>query len=280
MPRTPANPKVLLTGGATGIGAATAARLAAAGADVTILDIAKPGHGIGRYVPCDLADPGAIDAALTSLDGSWNALINVAGIPGPRPAESVVAVNFLGLRHLSERMLPCIARGGSVVNVASTAGREWRRRASVIEPLLDTADFATGLAWARENTALWDKDPYTFSKQCVVAWTYRAVALALPHGVRVNCVNPGGTDTRLTENFTAQIGAEQVAWMNAHLGGRTAQPDDIAAVIGFFAIGDCAWLNGVEIPVDGGLSAGLIGGWIDMSQSPAMLARAARPKPT
>src|SRR5205823_2392816 len=71
----------------------------------------------------------------------------------------------------------------------------------------------------------------------------------------------------------AQIGAEQVAWRNSHL-GRTATPDDIAKVIAFVAVGDCGWLNGVDIVADGGATAGRLGGWIDVSQSPAMLARA------
>ncbi|MDB5479055.1 MAG: hypothetical protein JWO83_108 [Caulobacteraceae bacterium] len=267
--------KVLLTGGATGIGAATAARLAASGAEVTILDVAEPGDGACAFVRCDLSDPAAIDAALEGLPGRWDVLVNVAGIPGPRPAEPVIAVNFLGLRHLTERLLPRMSRGGSVVNVASTAAQNWQRRAAVIDQLLDTADFAAGLAWCRENGGLWEKDPYTFSKQCVVAWSYRAVGAARAHGVRVNAVSPGGVDTRLTENFTAQIGAEQVAWMNSHI-GRSATPDDIAKVIAFVAIGDCGWLNGVDIVVDGGMTAGRLGGWIDLSQSPAMLARGRR----
>lgn len=267
--------RVILTGGATGIGAATAARLATAGADVALLDVVPPAHGAGRFIACDLSDPASIDAAAEALPGPWDALVNVAGIPGPRPAEPVVAVNFLGLRHLTLRMLPQIARGGSVVNVASTAGRDWQRRAAVVTQLLDTPDFAAGIAWCRENGALWEKDPYTFSKQCVVDWTYRAARLALERGVRVNSVSPGGTETRLTENFTAQIGAEQVAWMNRQI-GRAARPDDIAGVIEFLALGDCGWLNGVDIVVDGGLTAGLIGGWIDVSQSPAALARAAK----
>ena len=269
--------KVLMTGGATGIGAAAAEAMAGQGADVTILDLAEPEHGHGRSIQCDLADQDAIDRVLEVLPGPWDALVNVAGIPGPRPAEPVVAVNFLAVRHLSEKMLPRIRRGGSITTVASTAGRDWQRRAAIVNQLLDTPDFTAGLAWCRENGALWEKDPYTFSKQCVIAWTARAAGQGLEHGVRVNSVSPGGTRTRLTENFTTQIGAEQVAWMEARI-GRTAEPLDIAGVIVFAALGDCRWMNGVDIPVDGGMSAGIAAGWIDMGQSPAALARAAARK--
>lgn len=266
--------RIVLTGGATGIGEAVAARLSARGAEIVILDVAEPAHGHGSFMRCDLSSQAAIDEALTALAGPWDALVNVAGIPGPRPSEPVIAVNFLGLRHLAERMLPRIRRGGSVTAVASTAGRDWMRRAAVINALLDTPDFAAGIVWCRENAALWEKDPYTFSKQCVVAWTYRAAGLGLKHGVRVNSVSPGGTATRLTESFTAQIGEEQVAWMNQQI-GRPAEPDDIARIIEFVAAGDCGWLNGTDIVVDGGLTAGILGGWIDMTQSPAARARAA-----
>ncbi|MGE0668131.1 MAG: SDR family oxidoreductase [Sphingomonadales bacterium] len=268
------NARVLMTGGATGIGAAAAARMAGRGADITILDVVEPSHGHGRFVRCDLADRAAIDTALGALTGSWDALVNVAGIPGPRPAEPVVAVNFLGMRHLSEAMLPRIRSGGSVTTVASTAGRDWLRRAAVVGQLLDTPDFEAGLAWCRDNGAQWEKDPYTFSKQCSVAWIYRAAGLGIRHGVRVNSISPGNTRTRLTENFIAQIGAEQVSWLTDHI-GREATPDDIASVIDFVALGDCGWLNGVDIPVDGGITASITGKWIDMSRSPAVLARAA-----
>ena len=265
-------PRVLVTGGATGIGAAVVERLAKSGSEVTIIDVAEPPRGPGAFLACDLSDPAAIDRTVESLSGKWDGLVNVAGIPGPRPAEPVIAVNFLGLRHLTTQMLPRMTAGASVVNVASTAAQGWQRRASVIDQLLDTPDFATGLEWCRANGGLWEKDPYTFSKQWVVAWTYRAAGLARPFSLRVNAVSPGGTDTRLTENFTAQIGAEQVAWMNSQI-GRSALPDDIAKVIEFVAIGDCGWLNGVDIVVDGGMTAGRLGGWIDFSQSPAMMAR-------
>ena len=266
-------PKVLVTGGSTGIGAAVVERLSRADAEVTILDVAEPSMNPGEFVSCDLSDPAAINRALERLPGQWDSLINVAGIPGPRPAEPVISVNFLGLRHLTMAMLPRMTPGGSVVNVASTAAQGWQRRATVIDQLLDTPDFTTGLEWCRANGGLWEKDPYTFSKQCVVAWTYRAAGLARPFGIRVNAVSPGGTETRLTENFTAQIGADQVAWMNSHI-GRAARPDDIAKIIEFVAVGDCGWLNGVDIVADGGMTAGRIGGWIDFTRSPAALARA------
>jgi NAD(P)-dependent dehydrogenase (short-subunit alcohol dehydrogenase family) len=266
---------VVVTGGATGIGAATVARLAARGVRPWVLDVAEPSHGIGTFVRCDMGNPASIDAALPRMPERCDALVNVAGIPGPRPAEPVVAVNFLGMRHLTERMLPRMTRGGSVVNVASTAGREWQRRVAVVGELLDTPDFAAGLAWCAANAARWDKDPYTFSKQCVVAWTYRAAGQARRWGVRVNSISPGATETRLSDNFATQIGRAQVDWLTRQM-GRPAQPDEIAQVIEFVAVGECGWLNGVDIVVDGGLTAGLIGGWIDFSQSPEGLARAAR----
>ena len=57
-----------------------------------------------------------------------------------------------------------------------------------------------------------------------------------------------------------------------------AVPDDIAKVTAFVAVGDRGWLNGVDIVVDGGLTAGRLGGWVDIAQSPAMLARAGSPR--
>jgi hypothetical protein len=61
--------------------------------------------------------------------------------------------------------------------------------------------------------------------------------------------------------------------MNAQLGGRQARPDDVAADIEHFAVGDCALLNGVEVLVDRGPSAGMTAGWADMSQPAAVLER-------
>jgi len=269
------NKTVVLTGGATGVGAASAERLAERGAEVIVLDIKRPLGGSARYIPCDMGDRGSIDAAVAEMPSPIDALVNVAGIPGPQPGELVIRVNFLGLRHLSERLLPSIRDGGTIVNVASTAGREWMRRIEPINGLLETRDFESGAEWCRINEERWAKDPYTFSKQCVVAYSLRAAGYAVGRRVRVNCVSPGAVETQLTSNFRDQIGHEQFDWSVAQM-GRMAQPKDIAEVVEFLAVGECGWLNGVDIWVDGGFTAGILSGWINVAESPAARARAAK----
>lgn len=257
---------IVLTGGATGIGAAAATRLLAAGCEVHVLDVVAPTLPNTRFVHCDVGRPEAIDAAIQKLPDRIDALINVAGIAGPQPAVGVVAVNFLGLRHLTESLVPRVA-GGSIVNVASTAGWDWQKRADVVKSLLDTTDFASGLKWLTTHASEWTGNPYKFSKQCAAAYTHRAAGLALPHRARVNCVNPGAVETQLTPAFRELIGTAMYDWGVAQIGGH-AKPDDIAEVIEFLAIGQCRWLNGVEIVVDGGYISGIVGGWIKLDESP------------
>ena len=103
-----------VTGAASGIGDAVARRLNAAGADVVSLDIRAPEAPVDQHIPCDLSDPGAIDAAVDATEGELGGLCNVAGVPGTQSAELVFAVNFLGLRYLTEALLPRIAPGGAV----------------------------------------------------------------------------------------------------------------------------------------------------------------------
>jgi len=258
---------VALTGGATGIGAAAAARLVAADCQVYILDVVSPSAAHTGFVHCDLGRPAAIDAAIAKLPRQLDAVVNVAGIAGPNPPLGVMAVNFLGLRHLTESLVPRISKGGTVVNVASTAGWDWEKRADLVKDLLDTSDFATGVDWLNAHAADWTANPYKFSKQCAAAYTYRAAGFALPYGVRVNCVNPGAIETQLTPAFRELIGDEMYDWGVRQI-GRHGVPDDIAEVIEYLAIGPCRWLNGVAIVVDGGYIAGLVGGWVNLDESP------------
>jgi NAD(P)-dependent dehydrogenase (short-subunit alcohol dehydrogenase family) len=164
---------VVVTGASTGIGAATAKRLSDTGRDVISLDVKEaPAHASAHY-SCDLSDPAAIDAVVKQLDGRYASLLNIAGVPGTAPAAKVVAVNTLGLRHLTEALWDRIADNGTVVNVASVAGNQWKKRFPLHSELLDTPDFAGGAAWWAENGESCGTDPYTFSKEAVVVYTMR-----------------------------------------------------------------------------------------------------------
>ena len=178
-----------------------------------------------------------------------------------------MAVNFLGLRHLTETLISRLDDGGCIVNVASSIGHDWRSRRQVVRELLDTPDFGAGLVWLRAHQEEWADNPYKFSKQCAAAYTYVAAGLGADRHIRVNCINPGSTGTQLTPDFKQLVGEELYDWGRRQV-GREATPADIAEVIEFLAIGECRWINGVELLVDGGFLAGIIGGWIDLEAAP------------
>ena len=93
--------------------------------------------------------------------------------------------------------------------------------------------------------------------------------------MRINCVSPGPVETPLYPQFEELMGKAQSDWTKEQT-GRAATPDDIAEVIAMLLTQPCGWLNGVDIPVDGGYSAGIEAGWIDFASSPVMLHRKRR----
>jgi NAD(P)-dependent dehydrogenase (short-subunit alcohol dehydrogenase family) len=260
--------RVLVTGASTGIGAATTARLIAAGHQVVSLDVKSPPAGVVEHHHCDLSDPAAIDAVVAGLQGPFRSLLNIAGVPGTVPDDVVMRVNLFGLRHLTEAVWDRIADGGTVVNVASIAGNQWKKRQDRIDTLLDTPNFASAVAWWEANGASVGTDPYTFSKEAVVVYTMRLAGKGLARGIRANDVGPGPVETPIFADFTAQVGEEQMAWVVDQI-GRAAQPDDIAQALVWLAVGDHRWVNGQHILVDGGFTAGMSARWIDRTTSPA-----------
>jgi NAD(P)-dependent dehydrogenase (short-subunit alcohol dehydrogenase family) len=113
----------------------------------------------------------------------------------------------------------------------------------------------------------WTANPYKFSKQCAAAYTVSRGRIRAALRRTVNCVNPGAVETKLTPAFRELIGQEMYDWGVRQI-GRHGVPDDIAEVIEFLAIGQCRWLNGVAIVVDGGYIAGLVDGWVNLDESP------------
>ncbi len=250
--------RVVVVGGSSGIGEGTAELLAGRGAEVTVVDL-MPGPEGMAYVPVDLADPASIDEALAALDGEWDGVAHVAGIPGTAPAEKVIAVNFLGMRRFVTGIAPRIKRGGGLGIVASTAGSAWSLRLAQLEGLLAAPGFAEGLAWYAEN-AEEGYPSYSVSKEVTVAFAKQFSGYAWrEYGVRVNTLSPGPVQTPILADFEVAMGKDVLDTV-ASMVGRHATPADIAPVLAFLLSADAGWVIGQDIQVDGGFVAGLSAG--------------------
>lgn len=246
-------PRVLVTGGAQGVGAAVANQLDRDGFDVVVADLQKPIESRFEFHQVDLSDSASIRAlvAADSMSGLAG-LVNVAGVPGTVDPQVVMAVNFAGLRLLTEL---CIERSNltSVVHVSSLSAAAWAEAKDRLVPLLMTNSFEAALSYA-QGLGMSSNEAYVFSKQAVVLLTQWQAAHFLERGVRVNCVSPGPVETRLLDDFRASMGEEHINRAIA-LQGRAATADDIASVIGFLMSDSARWVSGSNVNTDGGLHA-------------------------
>ena len=232
--------RFLVTGAASGIGAALVAQLLTQGHDVV---------GVDR-LDCDLSDPAAVEGLIASV-GAVDGLANVAGVPGTAPAELVLRVNFLAARRLAQAFVPRMAPGGCIVNVASLAARRPGVDDATVERLC-TASYAEVLAFAAAE-GLSGSAAYDLSKKLLVAHTVMLSAESHVVGVRACSVSPGPVVTPIIDDFRTSMGPSVDA--SADLVGRHATPAEVAAVVAFLLSAEASWVNGIDLPVDGGLIA-------------------------
>lgn len=242
---------VLVTGAASGIGRATALRLAAEGASVWCVDVnaegvqdtaaaIAAGGGTVRTSTVDVTDPAACHAAVAEVVaelGGLDVLCNIAGIGGsahtqeesPDRFNAMFAVNAFGPFNLIQAALPHLReRQGNVLNLASTAG--------IIGQAYCTA--------------------YCASKHALVGMTK---ALALEYGregVRFNAVCPGGVNTGLIGSFIPPEGASMSLISRSFLTRDLQEPESVAALIAHVASDEAYYMNGAIIAVDGGTTTG------------------------
>lgn len=226
----------VITGGASGIGAACAERFAAEGSQVAIIDQNPSDDGVYR---ADVTNEAAVAGAMQAIAGRYgriDVLVNNAGIPGRQPVENlseevwtrVLDVSLKGAFLCSKHALPHFpASGGSIINISSVAGIVGMRNRPAYAPA------KAGLIALARNMAL----------------DYAS------RNIRVNCVCPGFVRTPLV----AKIAADPERWarMEAlHPLGRVGEPSDIAAAVLWLASDEANWVTGTSLVVDGGFSAG------------------------
>lgn len=249
--------RYVVTGAASGIGHSVAEQLLAAGAEVISLDRNTPTAAVTRHIDVDLANPRSIDAALEQLDGAFDGLMNVAGIPGTAPADLVLAVNSLAVRHLTEAFFERLAPGGTVTIVSSTAGFGWPARLDTIRDLLATDTFEEGAAWFKANPQ--QGNAYNYSKEVTSVYTMSMGLAMAQMGFRINAVLPGPVETPILVDFEETMGKDTLDGVKELL-GRHATPDDIAYAVVFLASDAAGWINGHALVVDGGITGAVLSG--------------------
>jgi NAD(P)-dependent dehydrogenase (short-subunit alcohol dehydrogenase family) len=236
---------VVVTGAASGIGRATASRIAREGGRVVAVDVSAEGldefaAGSPEVVPvrADITDAAGIEAILAAAGTRVDGLANVAGIADDfSPAHEVsdelwrrvFAVNVDGTFRLIRAVVPAMlaAGSGSIVNIASEAAL----RGS-----------AAGIA-------------YTASKHAVVGITRNCAVMYGPHGIRVNAVAPGGVATGIGQSATPSEFGQGRLGAFFGLMPPIATAEQLAASITFLLSDDGANVNGAVLPSDGGWSA-------------------------
>ncbi|PZM14766.1 coniferyl-alcohol dehydrogenase [Rhizobium tubonense] len=245
---------ILITGVASGIGARTAELAGQMGADVIGVDVREPPERQASFVKGDISTPAGVAEIVRQLPMRIDALANVAGLSGNTGLKATLAVNFYGLRALSEAVAPRLREGGAVVNVASIAGYGWRANIERAKALTAIEGFPdAGLA---AKHGLKDEEGYPLSKELLLLWTMRAAHQPLfkDRAIRVNAVSPGPVETPILKQFRAVLGDERVDSDITRV-GRAGTAADIAPAILFLCSDGARWINGANLATDGGLEA-------------------------
>ena len=257
--------RAVVTGGATGVGAGLLEVLAEQGAaHVTVLDLKEPTGPHTTFMQCDLSDEVAVTAAVAAIDGPVDVVFNNAGVADTMPPATVISVNYLALRSLSEGLLPKMPDGGAIVNTASTAGGQWPTRIDMLNEVLDLGgDWESTLAWLDSHDI--GTAPYFFSKELVQVYTMRSSRPTLQRGVRTNSVCPSPIDTPLLKDFRETMTDKLIDWNIEQGNGRPVTPREVGLVLAFLGSDAAAYVNGVNLLVDAGFTAAMTTGQVDFA---------------
>lgn len=242
---------VIVTGAASGIGAATAKLLKERGASVIALDRTRPDFPVDTFHSLDLLDEASISACISKIEGKSDALCNIAGVPPTAGEATTLRVNFIGLRSLTLGLLSKLSKTASIVNLSSGAGALWAEHLDLIRKCLALGP-ASNLEAFCEDNGIVGAPSYMFSKEVLNVWTLQMAARHRQGGIRVNAVCPGPVDTPILKDFIASFGQRAIDGLSKV---RAGLPEEIAPVVAFLCSDESRWVNGALIPVDGSLEA-------------------------
>lgn len=244
--------RVLVVGGATGMGAAAALQVASLGADVVVMDH-LPVKGFTSIV-VDLRDKEQIDSAITQCGGKVDALFSCAGVADGTPG--IEKINFIGHRHMINQLVAraMLGHGSSITMISSAAGLGWEANVETVRSFCDTPDFDAAVAWMEANPR---NAHYMFTKQALCYYVAAQAYAMGKLGIRINAICPGPTDTplaRANEELWLSFGSDY----RAEIGVTASSPEEQGDVMAFLGSHAARYISGQTIITDAGLvGAGL-----------------------
>jgi NAD(P)-dependent dehydrogenase (short-subunit alcohol dehydrogenase family) len=244
--------RVVVTGCASGIGAALVGQLTGLGAEVVGLDLRPPAFELNDFYPVDLSDPASIDATVGRIGGQVDALFNVAGVSsGIGNPLLVVKIDFLGTRHLTEALAPRMPSGAAIASVSSLAASNYEANVAEVAGLLATRTFDDGVAWCGEHPDALADGGYRLAKEAIILYGMKSAVPLGARGIRINCTGPGVTETPILDQLRTKYGQAYLDDIPKPL-GRVSNPDEQAAVLVFLNSAAAGYITGQVVWVDGG----------------------------
>lgn len=256
----------VVTGAASGMGEACARTLVELGAEVIGLDVQDVNLPVKESIHLDLLQESSIDDVVSKLPSRIDRLFNCAGIPGaPRfSALDTMVVNYVGLKHLTEALIPRLPEGGAIASITSVAGMGYQKHLAEVKELLALDSFSAARAWCEANPEV--ANGYLFSKAMIIGYTQTRAGQLAAQKIRMNCLSPAPTDTPMMPAFYEAAPQE---FMDEHFQapiGRNATPEEMAEPLILLNSAAARFVSGVNFFVDYGYT-----GQVFMEDRPGLL---------